>query len=252
MHILFIDESGGLVPRGKQGPKHFVLGGLIIPEEIWPKLAHDLKKIKNAYAVIGEIKWRNFIAGNKKPENSLRHLAPEKRDAMRLELYAAFTKYKSLRVISVIADVQRSYADETIENEDGLYQRSYKVLTERFQYFLQDLERTSGQKINGLIVCDHRNSREDSRLQQFHQKLVNSDNMFTSNYANLIEGLFVAPSHFSVGIQFADLVAGAVFRKIEAGDSRFFDIIKPLVRSGPNGRMEGYGLVKIPKGDGGA
>ena len=72
--------------------------------------------------------------------------------------------------------------------------------------------------------------------------------MYASNYANLIEGLFIAPSHYSVGIQFADLVAGAVYRRVEANDARFFDVIKPLIRTGTNGKIEGYGIVKIPKG----
>ena len=138
MHILFIDESGGITPAGKKGPKHFVLGGLIIPEEVWPKLAADLRRIKSNYGVRGEIKWRYFIAGNRKPENSLVHLAPAQRDAMRMELFNEMAKYKSLRVISVVADVQQAYLDTTISNEDGLYHRAYKVLTERFQYFLQD------------------------------------------------------------------------------------------------------------------
>ncbi len=64
----------------------------------------------------------------------------------------------------------------------------------------------------------------------------------------MIEGLFIAPSHYSVGIQFADLVAGAIYRRVEANDARFFDIIKPLIRSSAEGRLEGYGLVKIPRG----
>ncbi len=247
MHLLFIDESGGLTPLGKKGPKYFVLGGLIIPEEIWPKLSNDLKKIKTAYQVSGEIKWRYFIAGNRNPENSLYHLEAEMRDSMRIALFSALSKYKSIRIISIISDVQESYSDPAIQNEDGLYHRAYKVLTERFQYFLQDMERTSGQKINGLIVCDNRNSHEDKRLQQFHQKLLYGSNAFSSSYENLIEGLFIAPSHYSVGIQFADMVAGAIFRKFEAGDSRFFDIIATLIRTNRSGISEGYGIVSIPK-----
>lgn len=247
MHILFIDESGGLTPPNKEGPRYFVLGGLIVPEEIWPKLAADLKRIKAYYHVAGEIKWRYFIAGNNKVTNSLVHLSPEQRDMMRLELFSAMEKYKGLRIISVVSDVQKAYSDIHIKNEDGLYHRAYKVLTERFQYFLQDMERTSGQKINGLIVCDNRNSREDKRLQQFHQRLVNGSKTNFSSYENIIEGLFIAPSHFSVGIQFADLVAGAIYRKMEANDERFFDIIKPIIRKSENGKIDGYGLVKIPK-----
>jgi hypothetical protein len=130
-----------------------------------------------------------------------------------------------------------------------LYQQSYKILTERFQYFLQDLERTSGQRVNGLIICDHRNQHEDERLRALHQKLVNGTGSFTSNYANIIEGLFMAPSHYSIGIQFADLVAGAIYRLYEAHDDRFFQIIKPLIRTSITGRLEGYGMIALPKGN---
>ena len=210
-------------------------------------MAADLKRLKREYSVHGEIKWRYFIAGNRKPENSLLHLEAEKRDEFRSQLFHALTRYKSVKVISIIADTQRSYADSTIRDETGLYHRAYKVLTERFQYFLQDLERESGQRINGLIVCDHRNNHQDDRLRALHQKLVNAEGNATSVYANLIEGLFLAPSHYSVGVQFADLVAGTIFRKFESGDDRFYELIKPLIRTSAAGRMEGYGLVTLPK-----
>lgn len=247
MHILFIDESGNPTPPGKPGLKHFVLGGVIIPEEVWPKLATDLKRIKKEFSVIGEIKWRYFVAGNMKPENSLVHLPRENRDQLRLQLFHALTRYKSIKVISVIANTQLAYADPTIKNDEILYQRAYKMLTERFQYFLQDLERTSGQHVKGLIICDHRNHQQDERLRALHQQLINGSGIFTSNYSNLIEGLFMAPSHYSVGIQFADLVAGAIFRKYGADDDRFFNIISPLIRTSHTGQVEGYGLVKLPR-----
>lgn len=247
MHILFIDESGSLTPPVAGAIGYFILGGVIIPEEVWPKIAADLKRIKQTYTVTGEIKWRYFNHSNNKSENSLLHLTPERRDSMRLDLFHALARYKSIRIISVICDLARAYGDPTIANEDGLYHRSYKVLTERFQYFLQDMERTSGQKINGLIVCDHRNSNEDSRLRQFHERLLNGNGCNTSSYANLIEGLFIAPSHYSVGIQFADLVAGAIFRQHTKNDGRFFEIIKPLIRTNASGKLDGFGLIKIPK-----
>lgn len=248
MHLLFIDESGNPSPPGRKGPKYFVLGGVIIPEEIWPKLSADIRRLKGDYSVTGEIKWRYFVAGNRKAENSLLHLDPAKRDQLRILLFQALARYKSVKIISVIADVQRAYDDKTIKDDDGLYQRAYKILTERFQYFLQDMERESGQRINGLIICDHRNNHQDERLRALHQKLVNSEGIFTSTYANLIEGLFLAPSHYSVGIQFADLVAGAVYRKFDAEDERFYALIEPLVRKSPTGKVEGYGLVRLPKG----
>jgi len=105
MHLLFIDESGIPSPPGREGPKYFVLGGVIIPEEIWPKLSADIKRLKNDYSVTGEIKWRYFVAGNRKRENSLLHLDAAKRDQLRIQLFRALARYKSVKVISIIADV---------------------------------------------------------------------------------------------------------------------------------------------------
>mgnify|MGYP000968965173 FL=1 len=64
----------------------------------------------------------------------------------------------------------------------------------------------------------------------------------------MIEGLFIAPSHLSVGIQFADMVAGAVFRAYKTDDKRFANQIRESFRASSGGKIEGYGLVKFPKG----
>lgn len=68
-----------------------------------------------------------------------------------------------------------------------------------------------------------------------------------SLYRNLIEGVFIAPSHLSVGIQFADLIGGAVFRKFARNDDRYFKMIESLFRKSPSGQIEGYGLIIWPK-----
>lgn len=106
-----------------------------------------------------------------------------------------------------------------------------------------------GEQVNGIIVCDHRAPKDDQRLRELHYKLLTQQKATSSNYANLIEGLFIAPSHFSVGIQLADMVAGAVFRAKKAKDPRFFNQIKGSFRASAAGKIEGYGVVKFPKGD---
>ena len=68
-----------------------------------------------------------------------------------------------------------------------------------------------------------------------------------SRYENLVESLFVQPSNMSVGVQLADVVAGAVWRNFEKGDSRWFDMLKPSFRKSRSGSMDGYGLVRFPK-----
>jgi hypothetical protein len=224
------------------------LGGIVIPEDIWAKLAADLARLKAQYAIDGEIKWRYFAPDRGGKPHALSHLSAVERESLRTQLYQAVGKYKSVRLICVVSNTERAYGQPYIKTADDIYWYSYKQLTERFQYYLQDLERTVGQKLNGIVVCDHRGPKDDARLRELHHKLLNSDKGTISSYGNMVEGLFIAPSHLSVGIQFADMVAGAVFRVYKANDKRYAEQIKASFRTSPVGKVEGYGLVKFPKG----
>ena len=68
-----------------------------------------------------------------------------------------------------------------------------------------------------------------------------------SSYKNYIETIFMTPSHHSVGIQLADLVAGAIGRKFILDDDTYYNKIINSFRRSPNGSIEGYGLVRMPK-----
>lgn len=247
MQILFIDESGNTSTINKiSDPPIFVLGGVIIPDDFWHKIKFDLDLIRKRHKIKGEIKWRYF-APNHKKANSLSHLSGGEKEKLRQEMYAIINKYKSIRTICIITDVKKAYSLNYINNEDDLYWYFYKQITERFQYYLQDISRISGQKINGIIVCDHRAPKDDKRLQELHGNLLSGDHNAFSSYKNLVEGVFIAPSHLSVGIQFADMVAGAVLRNFAKNDSRFFDQIKETFRKSEDGKIEGFGIIKFPK-----
>lgn len=248
MHILFVDESG-YAPSTHKAEKVpiFVLGGVVIPEKVWPSLRDGLQQAKRRYGVSGEIKWRYFTKThpNGKP-NSLSHLSAEQKDALRNDLLDSIVQHKSVRIIAAVVDTVAAFETTRINSADDLYHEAYKVLSERFQYFLQDVEREAGVRVSGLIVCDNRNSDQDDRLKEFHQSLLQGGT-FTASYKNLIEGLFIAASHHSVGTQFADLVAGAVFRTEARGDFRFTQRLEAAFRRSPSGNVEGYGIVRVPK-----
>lgn len=250
LQILFIDESGTIPPKNRQTDNgYFALGGVIIPEDIWHKVDKQLSLIKKDYGIIGEIKWR-FFATQKKDTNvttPLSHLTPESKDKLRLELFELLKRFRSIRSICAIVEIDKAYKLQFINDDKDLYWYAYKQVTERFQYYLQDLSRTVSSNINGLIVCDHRDRKNDDKLRHLHQKLMVGSKAHSSQYKNLIEGVFIVPSHLSVGIQFADLIAGSIFRKFASNDNRFFEIIKPLIRTNSNGEIEGYGLIKWPK-----
>lgn len=251
MQILFVDESGTPPPPEKAGDTpFFVLGGVAIPEDVWPKIAKDLATLKSQAGIDDEIKWRYFAPSRPgaKP-HGLSHLGNEQKEAVRTKLYALIGKYKAIKLICVVVNVVEAFKLPYITTADDLYWYAYKQLTERFQYYLQDLEKTVGQKIYGIVVCDHRGPKDDQRLRELHHKMLTEQKTHSSNYGNLIEGLFIAPSHLSVGIQFADMTAGAVFRAKKAKDPRFFNQIRGSFRTSPQGNIEGYGVVKFPKGN---
>src|SRR5260364_10236 len=251
MHILFVDESGTPPPHNKASETHFfILGGIVILDSIWKKLAESLSAIKRQCKINGEIKWRYFAP--EKPgakPHSLSHLSIEQKEALRNWLYSVITAHKSIRLICVVVNVKKAYELTYVNNANDLYSLAYKQLTERFQYYVQDLERTVGQRIYGIIVCDHRAPRDDMRLRELHNRLMTNEYKGVTNYKNIIEGLFIAPSHLSVGIQFADMVAGAVFRAYNNKDTKFFNRIRDSFRTSEKGLIDGYGIVKIPLGD---
>ncbi|WP_346426178.1 DUF3800 domain-containing protein [Gardnerella vaginalis] len=102
--------------------------------------------------------------------------------------------------------------------------------------------------IYGMIVIDARNSKQNKQLDDFHFDLLNNHDSHRADYNNLIEGLFIAASHHSVGVQFADLVAGAVYRKCSKRDSTFYNMIRNNVRRNSQGKAEGFGVVAVPNG----
>ena len=248
MQILFIDESG-TPPPAKTAAEvgYFILGGVVIPEEVWVKLAADLKRIKLSYGVQGELKWRYFAPDKGGRETSISHLAAAQKEALRSELYKALTAYRAVKIISVVTDTAAAYTKGYVDSPEKMYWLAYKQLTERFQYYLQDLSRLIGHSVHGIVVCDNRGSKDDENLRNLHAALMNSNTENVSRYQNVIEGLFIAPSHLSVGIQFADLVAGAIFRQFKAKDDRFYKQIAGALRRSPSGSVDGFGIVKFPK-----
>ena len=208
----------------------------------------DFDHLKQKFNITGEVKWRYFAPPSERAKkHSLSHLDASQKETFRSSLYKIITKYKSIRIIAVVTNTTKVYELEHIKSDDDIYWYTYKQLTERFQYYLQDISKTSGQKINGIIICDHRAPKDDKRLQELHDKLLIGNHSSHSSYHNLIEGLFIAPSHFSVGIQLADMVAGAILRNSKNGDTRFFNQLKKSFRSSPTGDINGFGLVKFPK-----
>ena len=76
--------------------------------------------------------------------------------------------------------------------------------------------------------------------------MIRDNFRFTSDYKNYVETVFLTPSEHSVGIQFADMVAGAIGRKFISNDATFYNMIAGSFRRSSQGKLEGYGEIKVP------
>ena len=203
--------------------------------------------LKISHRVRGEVKWRYFSPHNTDPLNPFRNLDQPTRNQFREALFRAVTSESSITTLGCVCSAVAAYEIPSLETQEDLYHSTYKPVTERFQYYLQDISRTVGSKQHGIIVADHRGSQDDKRLRGHHQKLLHSSGEFTTRYDNLIEGLFLEPSNLSIGIQLADLVAGAIWRKFERGDDTWFNLLEPSLRRNASGSVYGHGIVLFPK-----
>jgi hypothetical protein len=171
-------------------------------------VANKLQGIKVRHNLRGELKWRYFAPGNNDAENPMRAMVHADRDAIRVECLAIVTAVKSLRVIAAVTSISAAFAMPSITTADDLYRLTYKTVTERFQYYLQDLKKQTGSEQFGMLVSDHRSPDNDRALRAHHQRLILAPGLYSSKYPNFIETVFFAPSHMSTGIQLADKDVG--------------------------------------------
>ena len=249
MYMCFVDESGTPRKPDGQGTRYFVFGGVVIPEERWRMVLGRLRGLKTNNGYRGEVKWRYFAPKNDDSRNPMREWSPSQRNDFREAFFRILRAEDSVRIIAGVCDSNIAYSQlSTVNSQEDIYFHTYKVVTERFQYFLQDVSKLRNQRASGIIVADHRNDPQDHRMREQHERLVRETRQYTTNYKHFVESIFLAPSHMSVGIQFADMVAGAIWRFHEYDDGRWIDHIRGSFRTNPNGAViDGYGLARFPK-----
>lgn len=203
--------------------------------------------LKRAKGYRGELKWRFFAPNNSDDGNPMADWERDAKNTFRDNVFKIITDTKSCRILSCASESLTSYALGNVNSQSDLYFRTYKPVTERFQYLLQDITRASGSDTMGLIVADHRGKGDDDNMRLQHERLIRETGKYTSNYANFIEGLFFAPSHLSIGVQLVDMVAGAIWRAQAYGDRTWYDRLRPSFRQSPNGKIDGFGMVRFPK-----
>ena len=227
MHLLFLDESGQLAQR-----RFFALGGIALRDRDWPALRDAWQRTLEGHGwpLDREVKWHGIRSGE--VPDSLADGIVETLS------HAPLTAYVTL------LDIELGLRQEPdfFTDDDTTYSTGLIFLAERFQFLL------AAEDDVGLIVVDSRFHEDDTRLRRFFADLSRDGTPY-SRLDRIVEGLFLGPSHYSIGLQCADLVV-AITAAAERGAgqaSGYLRKLLPRFATHPRtGELEGVGLKRFP------
>lgn len=244
MKILFLDESGdhNLSVIDPSYPL-FVLGGVIMEEAyarevLTPRLS-DFKR-----ALFGRDDLILHTADITRNRNGFERL---KDSGFRTEFYDRLNALMRDLVYSVVACAIRK--DEHLARYGMAaldpYLMSLDILVERFCMDVGDVED------GGLIVTERRGPTLDHELELawLNLKIQGTRFMRAKQVERRIQSLNLKSKAANVaGLQLADLVVTPIGRKVLGKPVKDdYAIVESKFRRSPSGRIDGYGLMVLPK-----
>jgi hypothetical protein len=161
--------------------------------------------------------------------------------------------YKTLALLDciVLCSIEKEWKDYAHAMKEGLY-----IILERFFYFLRDNESY------GIVISDQPVSGEHAYKREIIE-LVRSSEFWGKKFQERIyQDVFFTRDEWDPLIQVTDLLAytfSSYIRKClkniplsklserydfhyKLRENKYFKLILPLIRKGPNGRIRGYGI----------
>ena len=244
MKVLFLDESGdhNLSVIDPSYPL-FVLGGVIMEEAyardvLTPRLA-ELKR-----QLFGREDIVLHTADITRNRNGFERL---KDAGFRTEFYAQLNSLMRELEYRVVACAIRKDAHLAQYGMAALdpYLMSLDILVERFCMDVGDVED------GGVIVAERRGPTLDHELELawLNLKIQGTRFMQARQVERRIQSLNLkSKAANSAGLQLADLVVTPIGRKVLGKlVKEDYEIVESRFRRSPRGRIEGYGLVVLPK-----
>ena len=231
MHLLFLDESG------KPDARVFAVGGFAVRADEWQVLRDRWQAALDEYdwPLEREIKWHGIRTGAVPPA-----LGDELLEAIAGAPITCF-------VIVVKPEDGRKRSPEMFATDEDTYATALMFVAERFQRFL------SREDSYGAIVLDSRRLEMDERLRRFFERLQQEGTPYLK-LGRIVDSLLLGPSHYSIGLQTADLVVATTLGARAGGGEAagWHRRLKSCFAKHPDtGSIDGVGLKVFPP-DGGS
>ncbi len=244
--IAFIDESGvpeiPLLSKNPMDPV-FCIGQILMTMHYWRELRLIYEQVRADFGIASgvELKWSNLLRGT----GPAAHLQSSGCHPFIEELVRRLDpdEFQAVAVSVFKDDVYR--AKHYIREGQDIYNAAVLFALQRLQ---NEIDERHGEDAHCpcLVIADSRQrAGQDNRLRKFVDNAMGGTGGLWVNFEkSLVEGILFQVSHYSVGVQIADFLAGAVFQMDARGNRRYFDLWKPLLRKSPSGQISGYGYVR--------
>jgi hypothetical protein len=227
MHLLYLDDSGS---AANPGEAYLVLAGLSVFERQVHWLSSETEKLareicpQDPHAV--EFHASEIFSGRKPPWNSMKREA--RREVLRKVLQVVANSHESTRAFGCA--IHKASFPNTNPME-----LAFEDLCRRFDLLLQRLYHSDKDAQRGLIIID------ESSYETSLQRLTKAFRTLGTRWGvlrNLADIPLFADSRASRLLQLADHVAYAIFRRYEASDTSYLDVIMRKFDS-EEGRIHG-------------
>jgi hypothetical protein len=244
--IAFIDEAGSpeipcLSKPGSQDAV-FCVGTCFMRIHYWQELKEIYEQTRDDFNIPldQELKWKNLV----------RHTGPAKHlDDARvwtfLETLIGRIDPRKFKAVAVTV-----YKDDAY-NRKGYIREAQDIYNSAVLFALQrlqnDLDDRYGEGANcpALIIADSRErGGQDNRLRSFVDGAITGGGLWVKFDKSIVEGILFQVSHYSVGVQIADLIAGAAFQRDARNDAKYLNLWDRVLRRSPTGSTSGYGYVR--------
>jgi len=214
MYILYLDDAGS---AGNKAEEHFVLAGICLFER---QIYYLSKKLNELAEAISPDNWQSL-------EFHASHMMAGKGFWRSIRDQAERRQY-ILRVLASSEILRGNWAlfgvvvnKHSVSPEDP-FEWAFEQLCSRFDAFLRRAY-MQGNPQRGIIVLDK--SVKEARLQNLTSRFMMEGHRWGYMHS-IVDVPFFVDSQATRIIQFADLVAYALWRKFERHDDEFFNVVR--------------------------
>jgi hypothetical protein len=227
VYLLYLDDSGSAANLSE---RHFVLGGISIFERQVHWIDQEMEKlaarIDPVHPEAVEFHASEIFSGRTPPWNSMKK--DRRREVIKDVLRIAASSHESTSLFACAVEKASYPRSNPVEI-------AFEDLCSRFDKKLKRIYAVEQRPERGILILD------ESTYETSLQKLARDFRRLGTRWdvvRNLVDVPLFVDSSASRAVQLADHVAYAVFRRYDAGDTNYFDVIQGKFDSS-EGRLHG-------------